>query len=186
MISHMARPFDDDPDVLRSPQAVPTLPDGSGAARTLAMWSDTPRPGVQTSPYGTRLPDPPERPPHYLGPTIPNPLPSGSPLPRPSALPMGPPAWSPLAAAAYGNSVANALGPRTRWGLWVTVVVLAGVVGAAVALPFVPTVPAVLRPVRDAISGLTGLGSARAGTPIAEGKGDQPPHRPRIVPLPAD
>jgi outer membrane biosynthesis protein TonB len=116
--------------------------------------------------------------------TPPRPWPAQSPLAQPA------PVWapSPLSPPAYG--VADALRQRTRWWLWIPVGLLAMLVGAAAALPFLPRVPPAVRPIRDAIVGLTGLGTGNtevAATPEPEPAAapDHPAHGPRIVPLPA-
>jgi hypothetical protein len=189
MIAHMARPPDEKSDARWSPESAATIPDGSGAPRTLAMWMDLPR----TTPRSQPRPDF-ANPAPYLerAPRTDNgqqtPIGPGrwavqSPQTAPGRAPLGPLSVLPPS----GNSVAEALGRRTRWGLWTFLAAMGVVVAAAAALPFLPSVPPALRPVRDAITGLTGLGAANAEVTAdadAAGAAGHVARGPRIVPLP--
>jgi hypothetical protein len=193
MISHMARPPDDNSGDRRPSQSAPTMPDGSGAPRTLAMWSDSPR----TTPRSVSQPDFSKTVPYIEAPAgtdngRPTPT-SSSPWARQSPLAQPGPGWSPLTPLSvlppYGGSVADALRRRPRWGLWIPLAAVVLVLALLIALPFFPRVPLALRPVRDAVAGLTGWGTAsdEVATAEAEATAAAPGHPargPRIVPMP--
>jgi hypothetical protein len=186
MIAHMARPPDEKSDVRWSPQTATTIPDGSGAPRTLAMWWDAPRntPRSQprpdfskTAPY---LEPAPRTDNGRSTPVAPNHWVAQSPQPAAGRAPLAPVSVLPP----YGGSVAQALSRRPRWGLWTLLGAMGLALAMAVALPFLPRVPPALRPVRDAIAGLTGFGNASAEV-AAEADAGRAARGPRIVPLPA-
>jgi hypothetical protein len=187
----MARPPDEKSDARWSPQSAATIPDGSGAPRTLAMWPDSPRATPRSHPrpdFAHTAPylEPAQRTDNgRQTPIAPGRWAAQSPQPAPGRTPPGPLAVIPP----YGGSVAQSLGGRTRWGRWTLLAATGLVVAAAVALPFLPSVPPALRPVRDAIAGLTGLGRAsaevNAGNADETGAAGPAARGPRIVPLPA-
>jgi hypothetical protein len=159
----MARPSDEKPGVLRPSQSGDPRPDAGGAPRTLAMWSEHPRPVPRPST---------QWPPHQ------------PPMPATLVLPQNP------LSNPYGGRVIDALARRPRWGLRISLAVAGLALGMIGALPFLPHVPRPLRPVRDGIAALTGLGLANARADLDGedvGQADDPavaPHGPKIVPLP--